>query len=129
MLGQATEDQRGGADAGLQPGRVEVVGLPVVCSGLSVTAPIVAGGGTVTVSQAIGGLALAFGSHAAFVGAGAHRWRDHAASGEACKSSCIIAYPALLRRFPDLRLAMPTEQIPFREVSIVHGIDALTVTW
>jgi hypothetical protein len=28
MLEQAAEGQRGGADAGLQPGRVEVVGLP-----------------------------------------------------------------------------------------------------
>jgi hypothetical protein len=28
MLEQAAEGQRGGADAGLQPGRIEVVGLP-----------------------------------------------------------------------------------------------------
>ncbi|MEV4454561.1 cytochrome P450 [Microbispora sp. NPDC049633] len=40
-----------------------------------------------------------------------------------------IALPALLRRFPGLRLAVPFEQLAFREISIVYGLDFLPVTW
>ncbi|WP_433498803.1 cytochrome P450 [Sphaerimonospora sp. CA-214678] len=40
-----------------------------------------------------------------------------------------IARPALLRRFPGLRLAVPFEQLAFREISIVYGLDALPVVW
>jgi cytochrome P450 len=40
-----------------------------------------------------------------------------------------IAYPALLRRFPGLRLAVPYEEIPFRGISIVYGVDSLPVAW
>ncbi len=35
--------------------------------------------------------------------------------------------PALLRRFPDLALAVPPEQLAFRRLAFVHGIDALPV--
>jgi len=37
------------------------------------------------------------------------------------------AYPALIRRYPDLRLAHPIERLPFRELSFVYGLDALPV--
>ncbi|MEU7694765.1 cytochrome P450 [Microbispora hainanensis] len=40
-----------------------------------------------------------------------------------------IAFPALLRRFPGLRLAVPFEQLAFREISIVYGLDSLPVAW
>ncbi len=40
-----------------------------------------------------------------------------------------IAFPALLRRFPGLRLAVPFEQLAFREISIVYGLDSLPVVW
>jgi cytochrome P450 len=40
-----------------------------------------------------------------------------------------IAFPALLRRFPDLRLAVPFQELPFRKISIVYGVDSLPVTW
>ncbi|HKN97206.1 MAG TPA: cytochrome P450, partial [Pseudonocardiaceae bacterium] len=37
------------------------------------------------------------------------------------------AYPALVRRFPKMRLAVPAEQLNFRKVSIVYGVEALPV--
>jgi cytochrome P450 len=40
-----------------------------------------------------------------------------------------IAFPALLRRFPRLRLAVPVEKLRFREVSLVHGVNELPVAW
>jgi cytochrome P450 len=40
-----------------------------------------------------------------------------------------IAYPALLRRFPDLHVAVPIEQIGYRDKMIVYGVQALPVSW
>jgi cytochrome P450 len=40
-----------------------------------------------------------------------------------------IAYPALLRRFPDLHLAVPIEEIRYRDKMIVYGVQALPVSW
>jgi hypothetical protein len=37
------------------------------------------------------------------------------------------AYPSLLRRFPNMRLATPAEALNYRKVSIVYGVDALPV--
>jgi cytochrome P450 len=37
------------------------------------------------------------------------------------------AYPALVRRFPKMRLAVPAEQLNFRKVSIVYGVETLPV--
>ena len=39
-----------------------------------------------------------------------------------------MAYPALVRRFPDMRLAVEPSALPFRELSIVHGLTSLPVT-
>ena len=36
---------------------------------------------------------------------------------------------ALLRRFPDLRPAVPVEEIPFRDEMVVYGVHALPVRW
>lgn len=40
-----------------------------------------------------------------------------------------IAYPALLRRFPTLRLAVPIDEVPVRTSNATHGVHALPVTW
>ncbi len=40
-----------------------------------------------------------------------------------------IAFPALLRRFPRLALAVPYEDIGFRAHHFVYGLHALPVTW
>ena len=40
-----------------------------------------------------------------------------------------IAFPALLRRFPDLRLAVPDEEVPFAVAHPIHGLESLSVTW
>jgi cytochrome P450 len=40
-----------------------------------------------------------------------------------------IAFPALLRRFPNLALAVPYDEIAFRDFHFVHGLRALPVTW
>nr|WP_283134016.1 cytochrome P450 [Rhizohabitans arisaemae] len=40
-----------------------------------------------------------------------------------------IAFPALIRRFPGLRLADPGAPIPVRTYATVHGVERLPVTW
>ncbi|PZG44201.1 cytochrome P450 [Spongiactinospora gelatinilytica] len=63
-------------------------------------------------------------SHLAF-GHGLH----HCIGAPLARMEMKIAYPALLRRFPGLRLAVPESEIPYRGISIVYGVDALPVTW
>ncbi|MET9149311.1 cytochrome P450 [Streptomyces sp. NPDC004042] len=40
-----------------------------------------------------------------------------------------LAYPALLRRFPDLRLAVPADAVAFKDDMLIHGVHELPVTW
>ncbi|MFR9727691.1 cytochrome P450 [Saccharopolyspora sp. MS10] len=40
-----------------------------------------------------------------------------------------IAFPALLRRFPELRSATPDDEIEFRSYHFVYGLKKLDVTW
>ncbi len=40
-----------------------------------------------------------------------------------------VALPALLRRFPTLRLAVPYEELRYRELAPVNGVLSLPVTW
>jgi len=40
-----------------------------------------------------------------------------------------IAYPALLRRFPRLRLAVPADDVPMRADMAIYGVHRLPVTW
>ncbi|MET8543999.1 cytochrome P450 [Kitasatospora sp. NPDC004799] len=41
-----------------------------------------------------------------------------------------VAFPALLNRFPTLRLAVPPEEVPLRpELADIHGVKSLPVTW
>jgi cytochrome P450 len=40
-----------------------------------------------------------------------------------------IALPALLRRFPALRLTVAPEEVPLRLAMTVYGVRELPVTW
>jgi cytochrome P450 len=40
-----------------------------------------------------------------------------------------VGFPALFRRFPNLRLAVPPEQVPLRTDMVIYGVHALPVTW
>lgn len=62
--------------------------------------------------------------HYAF-GYGFHR----CVGAELARMELRIAYPKLLQRLPDLRLAIPNEDINFRQLSIVYGLEELPVTW
>lgn len=61
-------------------------------------------------------------SHLAF-GYGVHR----CIGAELARMELRAAYPALLRRFPNMRLATPAEALNYRKVSIVYGVEALPV--
>ncbi|MET0417670.1 MAG: cytochrome P450 [Actinoplanes sp.] len=62
-------------------------------------------------------------SHLAF-GYGIHR----CIGAELARMELRIAYPALLRRFPSMRPAVPAASLQFRRASIVFGLDSLPVT-
>ncbi|HEX4250353.1 MAG TPA: cytochrome P450 [Pseudonocardia sp.] len=62
--------------------------------------------------------------HLAF-GYGIH----HCVGAQLARREMAIAYPALLRRFPTLRLATPPDELAYRPFSIVYGVGALPVTW
>jgi cytochrome P450 len=40
-----------------------------------------------------------------------------------------VAYRALFERFPTLRLAVPAEEVPLRDDTVVYGLWRLPVTW
>jgi cytochrome P450 len=61
-------------------------------------------------------------SHLAF-GHGIHR----CIGAELARMELRTALPALVRRFPRARLAIPAERIEFRKASIVYGVDSLPV--
>lgn len=60
--------------------------------------------------------------HLAF-GHGIHR----CIGAELARMELRSAYPALARRFPGMRLAVPPQDLAFRKLSIVYGIEALPV--
>lgn len=60
--------------------------------------------------------------HLAF-GHGVHR----CIGAELARMELRAAYPALVRRFPAMRLAVDANRLPFREASIVYGLKALPV--
>ncbi|MBO0849875.1 MAG: cytochrome P450 [Pseudonocardia sp.] len=62
--------------------------------------------------------------HVAF-GYGIH----HCVGAQLARREMAIAYPALLRRFPTLRLAVPAGEVAYRPFSIVYGVTTLPVTW
>jgi cytochrome P450 len=61
-------------------------------------------------------------SHLAF-GYGAHR----CIGAELAKMELRAAYPALVRRFPEMRLAVEPGELAFRKLSIVYGVETLPV--
>jgi cytochrome P450 len=61
-------------------------------------------------------------SHLAF-GYGVHR----CIGAELARMELRAAYPALLRRFPTMRLATESEELNYRKVSIVYGVESLPV--
>lgn len=61
-------------------------------------------------------------SHFAF-GHGFHR----CIGAELARMELRAAYPALARRFPNMRLAIDPKDLKFRDLSIVYGVDALLV--
>jgi cytochrome P450 len=62
------------------------------------------------------------GRHLAF-GHGFHR----CVGAELARLELRLAFPALAREFPDLRLAGSLEDLPYRRRSIVYGVDRLPV--
>jgi cytochrome P450 len=62
--------------------------------------------------------------HLAF-GHGLHR----CIGAELARMELRIVLPALLRRFPDLALAVPEEALGFRKLSFVYGVAELPVTF
>ncbi|GAA1959397.1 cytochrome P450 [Amycolatopsis minnesotensis] len=62
--------------------------------------------------------------HVAF-GHGIH----HCIGAPLARLELRIALPALLRRFPRLRLDLDPADIPFRSMTAVHGVDRLPVAW
>jgi len=40
-----------------------------------------------------------------------------------------VAWPRLFERIPDLRLAVPEDELPFKKNSIVYGLTSLPVEW
>lgn len=64
------------------------------------------------------------GGHVAF-GHGMHR----CVGAELARMELRIVFPALLRRFPDLALAVPEEQLSWRQLSFVYGVEELPVTF
>jgi cytochrome P450 len=61
-------------------------------------------------------------SHLAF-GHGFHR----CVGAELARMELRAAYPALMRRFPQLRLATPPDRLDFRKLSLVYGVETLPV--
>ena len=60
--------------------------------------------------------------HLAF-GHGLHR----CVGAELARLELRLAYPALVRRFPDLSLAVPTKALTYRPLSFVYGVTELPV--
>jgi cytochrome P450 len=62
--------------------------------------------------------------HLAF-GHGVH----HCLGAPLARMEMTAAFPALLRRFPRLALAVPFEEIGFRPHHFIYGLQSLPVTW
>lgn len=62
--------------------------------------------------------------HIAF-GHGAH----HCLGAQLARMELQEAVGGLLREFPDLRLAVPAEQVPWRTGGLVRGPEALPLAW
>ncbi|MEW9532091.1 cytochrome P450 [Microbispora sp. NPDC049125] len=63
-------------------------------------------------------------AHLAF-GHGVH----HCPGGPLAALELELALLRVAERFPDMRLAVPAEEVPFRTSSLVYGLHELPVTW
>ncbi|WP_246064317.1 cytochrome P450 [Nonomuraea longispora] len=45
------------------------------------------------------------------------------------RSEMRLAFPALFDRFPDLRLALPPDEVPTRDAMVIYGVQRLPVMW
>ena len=63
-------------------------------------------------------------SHLAF-GYGIHR----CVGAELARMELRIAFPALARRFPTMRPALPMDELSFRDSSIVYSAETMPVVW
>ncbi len=61
-------------------------------------------------------------SHLAF-GYGFHR----CVGAELARMELKMAFPALASRFPDMRLAVPAEDLDYRALSVVYGVESVPV--
>jgi cytochrome P450 len=104
---------------------VEVGGVAIPADSLVVLAlaaanrdpGLLAGGDRLDVRRDAGG-------HLAF-GHGVH----HCLGAPLARMEMRIAFPALLRRFPRLALAVPFEEVGFRAFHFIYGLQSLPVTW
>ena len=62
-------------------------------------------------------------SHLAF-GHGFHR----CVGAELAKMELRMAFPALAQRYPEMRLAVPSEELDYRALSVVYGVESVPVT-
>jgi cytochrome P450 len=53
----------------------------------------------------------------------------HCLGAQLARLELRVAFPALLRRFPTLRLAVDPADVKYRERSIVYGVEELPVAW
>ncbi len=63
-------------------------------------------------------------NHVAF-GHGIH----HCLGAPLARAEMQIAFPALFRRFPSLRLAVAPEQVDYRRETFIYGLKSLPVAW
>lgn len=63
-------------------------------------------------------------AHVAF-GHGVH----HCLGAALARTELRVAYKALWRRFPGLRLAVPVEEVRFYNRALAHGVHRLPVAW
>jgi cytochrome P450 len=63
-------------------------------------------------------------SHVAF-GHGIH----HCLGAPLARMEMRTAYPALLQRFPNLRVTVPIDEVPFRSYTVVYGLESLPVAF
>jgi cytochrome P450 len=53
----------------------------------------------------------------------------HCLGAQLARLELRVAFPALLRRFPGLRLAVDPAEVRYSERSIVYGVEELPVSW
>jgi cytochrome P450 len=68
-------------------------------------------------------LTRASGSHLAF-GYGFHR----CVGAELARMELRMAFPTLAARFPEMALAVPSEELEYRALSLVYGVESVPVT-